>query len=236
MRDDVKRLLTLQNTDQKIQTLEAELVRIPQLQEAAKDRLANDTQSLATAKSNFQANEIKIKNLELDIGTRKNTIERLKNQQFETKKNDEYTKLGEEVVRYENVVDDLETQELEHMEIADDLRSKISDAGENLARTQKFVDEEIAELQGRLDARTTELAEIKSTRKDLVADINDEDLLDTYHRLYSKRESKAVVRVTSERSCTSCHVQVTPATYALAQSGTEIAYCDNCSAILFPQP
>ena len=50
MRDDVKQLLALQNTDQKIQALEAELVRIPQLQEAAKDRLANNTQTLATAK------------------------------------------------------------------------------------------------------------------------------------------------------------------------------------------
>jgi predicted nucleic acid-binding Zn-ribbon protein len=233
MREDVKQLLALQDTDQKIQALEAELVRIPQLQEAAKDRLANDTQSLATAKSNYQANEIEIKNVELDIGTRKNTIERLKNQQFETKKNDEYTKLGEEVVRYEREVDELETRELELMEIADDLRSKIAGAEANLSKTQGFVDEEIAELQARLDDRNAELAETKTTREGLVAQVDDEDLLDTYHRLYNKRESQAVVRVTTERSCTSCHVQVTPATYALAQSGAAIAYCDNCSAILF---
>ncbi|MDF1711613.1 MAG: hypothetical protein P1U90_05205 [Akkermansiaceae bacterium] len=233
MREDVKQLLALQDTDQKIQALEAELVRIPQLQEAAKDRLANDTQSLATAKSNYQANEIEIKNVELDIGTRKNTIERLKNQQFETKKNDEYTKLGEEVVRYEREVDELETRELELMEIADDLRSKIAGAEANLSKTQGFVDEEIAELQARLDDRKAELAETKTTREGLVAQVDDEDLLDTYHRLYNKRESQAVVRVTTERSCTSCHVQVTPATYALAQSGAAIAYCDNCSAILF---
>ena len=234
MRDDVKQLLALQNTDQKIQALEAELVRIPQLQEAAKDRLANNTQTLATAKSNFQANEIEIKNVELDVGTRKNTIDRLKNQQFETKKNDEYTKLGEEVVRYENEVDELETRELELMETADDLRSKITDAEQNLAKTQGLVDEEIAELQARLDDRKAGLTETKTTRESLVTQIDDEDLLDTYNRLYNKRESHAVVRVTSERSCTSCHVQVTPATYALAQSGAAIAHCDNCIAILFP--
>ena len=234
MRDDVKQLLALQNTDQKIQALEAELVRIPQLQEAAKDRLANDTQALATAKSNFQANEIEIKNVELDVGTRKNTIDRLKNQQFETKKNDEYTKLGEEVVRYENEVDELETRELELMETADDLRSRITDAEQKLAKTQGLVDEEIAELQARLDDRKAGLTETNTTREDLVTQVDDEDLLDTYNRLYNKRESQAVVRVTSERSCTSCHVQVTPATYALTQSGAAIAYCDNCSAILFP--
>jgi predicted nucleic acid-binding Zn-ribbon protein len=96
------------------------------------------------------------------------------------------------------------------------------------------VDDEIAELQARLDDRKAELAETKTTREGLVAQVDDEDLVDTYHRLYNKRESQAIVRVTSERSCTSCHVQVTPATYALAQSGAAIAYCDNCSAILFP--
>ena len=234
MRDDVKQLLALQDTDQKIQALESELVRIPQLQEAAKERLAKDTESLATAKSNFQTNEIEIKNVELDIGTRKNTIDRLKNQQFETKKNDEYTKLGQEVIRYEKGVDELETRELELMEKADDLRSKISDAKQNLAQTQGLVDEEIAELQARLDDRKIELAETKTARETLVTQVDDEDLLDTYHRLYNKRESQAVVRVTSERICTSCHIQVTPATFALAQSGTAIAHCDNCSAILFP--
>lgn len=234
MRDDVKQLLALQEKDQKIQELNAELVRIPQLQEAAKERLANDTQALATAKSNYQANEIEIKNVELDIGTRKNTIERLKNQQFETKKNEEYTKLGEEITRYEEQVDELETRELELMEIADDLRSKIAEAETALAKTQGFVDEEIAELQTRLEDRQAELAETQATREALAGEVADEDLLDSYHRLFNKREGQAVVLVTNQRSCTSCHVQVTPATYALAQSGEAIAHCDNCSAILFP--
>ena len=138
------------------------------------------------------------------------------------------------MVRYENEVDELETRELELMETADDLRSRITDAEEKLAKTQGLVDEEIAELQARLNDRKAGLTDTNTTREDLVTQVDDEDLLDTYNRLYNKRESQAVVRVTSERSCTSCHVQVTPATYALAQSGAAIAYCDNCSAILFP--
>jgi predicted nucleic acid-binding Zn-ribbon protein len=233
MRDDVKRLLNLQETDQNIEALEAELLRIPQLQVAAKDRLANDTAALAEAKSAFQANEVEIKNVELDVGTRRNSIDRLKTQQFETKKNEEYTKLGEEVVRYEEQVDELETKELELMEIADELREKIASAESNLAKTQGFVDEEIAELEGRADERRNELEAKREIRDLRVSEINDEDLLDTYARLFKKREGKAVAKVSPERVCSSCHVQVTPATYALAQSGAAIAHCDNCSAILF---
>ncbi len=234
MRDDVKKLLSLQETDQSIQSLEAELIKIPQLQEAAKEQLANDTAAVAQAKADFQANEVEIKNVELDIGTRKNSVDRLKNQQFETKKNEEYTKLGEEVVRYEGQIDELETRELELMEIADDRRQKMADAEAALAKTQSFVDQEIVDLEARATERKADLAEAKATREGKVADINDEELMDTYTRLFNKREGSAIVQVTDQKSCKSCHVQVTPATYALAQSGAAISHCDNCGAILFP--
>lgn len=233
MREDVKQLLNLQKTDQNIQALEAELLRIPQLQEAAKDRLTNDTSSLADARGDFKANEVEIKNVELDIGTRRNSIDRLKTQQFETKKNEEYTKLGEEVTRYEEQVDELETKELELMEVADNLREKIAEAEAALATTQKFVDEDIAELEARANEKRKEVKDQKDKRERQVAEIDDEDLLDTYARLFNKREGKAVVRVSPERICASCNLSVTPATYALAQSGSAIAHCDDCSAILF---
>ncbi|MFT6180473.1 MAG: putative nucleic acid-binding Zn-ribbon protein [Akkermansiaceae bacterium] len=234
MREDVKELLSLQDTDQKIESLEAELIRIPKLQKAAKERLANDTSAVATAKASYQANEVEIKNVELDIGTRKNSIDRLKVQQFETKKNEEYTKLGVEVIRYEGQVDELETRELELMEVADGLRQNLADTGADLGKTQGLVDEEIAELESRATERKAELAEEKSTRETKVTTINNDELMDTYTRLFNKREGQAIVHVTNQKSCTSCHVQVTPATYALAQSGSDIAHCDNCGAILFP--
>ncbi len=234
MREDVKKLLSLQEIDQSILALEAELVKIPKLQEAAKERLANDSAAVATAKADYQANEVEIKNVELDIGTRKNSIDRLKNQQFETKKNEEYTKLGEEVIRYEAQVDDLETRELELMEVADDRRQKVATADAALAITQGSIDQEIAELEAQASERKAELAEVQSSREAKVTDLGDDDLMDVYTRLFNKREGRAIVLVNPAKSCTSCHVQVTPATFALAQSGSEISHCDNCGAILFP--
>jgi uncharacterized protein len=232
MREDVKELLSLQDTDQTIKSLKADIVRIPQLQEAAKERLANDTAALAAAKLAYQENEVAIKNVELDIGTRRNSIERLKVQQFETKKNEEYTKLGGEVIRYTEQVDELETRELELMELADRHRASIESAKAALAKTQTFVDEEIAELETRLNERKKDLADAEELRIGKTGKI-DEDLLATYERLFEKRKGDAVMHVTGDKSCTSCHIQVTPATYAAAQSGAEIAHCDNCGAILF---
>ncbi|MDB4759144.1 hypothetical protein OAF99_02270 [Akkermansiaceae bacterium] len=234
MRDDVQQLLSLQKIDQTIQSLNKELVKIPQQQEAAKERLANDTAAVAAAKKAYQENEVAIKNVELDIGTRKDTVTKLKNQQFETKKNEEYTRLGSEVTRYEEQIDEFETQELELMEVADQRKSDIATAEEALGKTQALVDEEISGLEARATQFKEQLAEAESQRAQAAEGL-EEDLMDTYNRLYDKREGAAVAAVTRERSCKSCHVQVTPATYALAQSGAAISHCDNCGAILYPE-
>ena len=100
-------------------------------------------------KKTIQENEIAIKGLELDIATRKDTLVKLKVQQYETKKNDEFTALGNEIERYNGEVDDLETQELELMEKADGLRADHAKASDALSLTQGMVDEEITLLDKR---------------------------------------------------------------------------------------
>ncbi|MGJ8696409.1 MAG: zinc ribbon domain-containing protein [Verrucomicrobiaceae bacterium] len=232
MREDVQQLVKIQDLDQKISTINNELERIPKEQDMARERLANDEAALAAAKSAYQQNEIAIKNVDLDRGTRKTTIEKLKNQQFETKKNDEYLKLGSEVERYEAMVDELETQELELMEKSDECRAAITQAEEALAKTQKIVDEEIAELQARAESRKAELAETKTAREQEATKV-DEDLMADYERLFSKREGNAVAKVSPDRICDSCHVQVISSTFIAAKSGDSIAECDNCGSILY---
>jgi len=232
MREDIQQLIHLQELDQKITALTAELIRIPQLKEGAKDRLASDIAALDKAKLEFKENEVAIKNVELDIGTRKTTISKLKNQQFETKKNEEFTKLGDEVVRYEGMVDDLETQELELMEVADGCRINIASAEQILGKTQALVDEEIAELDTRAKDREAEKTRLTELRTTSAGEI-DEDLLADYDRLFVKREGQAIVPVTADKQCTGCHVKVTPGTFVAAKTDDTIAECDNCGCMLY---
>ena len=146
---EIESLLVLQDRDQRILSLEEDIQRIPSSKEQAKQRLANDNVLVANAKKAVQENEVAIKNLELDIGTRKNTLDRLKVQQYETKKNEEFTALENEIARYNEEVDGLETQELELMENADELRAELKKAEAALALTQGMVDEEITQLDQR---------------------------------------------------------------------------------------
>ena len=100
MLPELEQLLILQEKDQHIRRLKLDLKRLPADQERAKSNLAADTEAVRAAKERVQLNEVAMKSLELQIQTRKDTIARLKVQQYETRKNEEFAALGHEVVRY----------------------------------------------------------------------------------------------------------------------------------------
>ena len=147
MPPDITGLLSLQERDLRLQDLRKELERIPKQQDLAKQRLAAHEKAVADAKAAVQENEVAIKGVELDIGARKESISRLKTQQFETKKNEEYQALGVKVAHYGEEIDDLETRELELMERGDQLKSLLAEAETAYGRTKGGVDEEVETLQ-----------------------------------------------------------------------------------------
>ncbi|NNC87978.1 MAG: hypothetical protein HKN82_05895, partial [Akkermansiaceae bacterium] len=199
----------------------------------ARERLAKHDAEVAAAKTAIQENEIAIKNLELDIGTRRQTITRLKQQQFETRKNEEYQAINHEVSRYNGEVDELETRELELMENGDRLARELEAAESAYATTHAGVQDEIKALEERATKFRAEADGLEAERAGLAAEA-DPDLLSLYDRLLATRGAPVVVGITESRQCTGCHVRATPATMVRVQGGKELVQCENCSRMLYP--
>jgi len=227
---EIESLLVLQDRDQRILKLKEDLKRIPEDMQRAKERLANDLAAVANAKKAIQDNEVAIKKIELDIGTRKSTLERLKTQQYETKKNEEFTALGNEIVRYNQEVDDYETSELELMEKADSLQAIHKKNQDALALTQEMVDEEIATLDQRAVECKKQFDEVTAERSSLTSGI-DEDNLSLYDRLMVSKGGDAIVSA-SNSQCSGCHMKLVPATMINVQAAKDITQCENCGRIL----
>jgi len=227
---EIQSLLVLQDSDQRILTLEEEMRQVPEEKERAKQRLSNDLEKVADAKKAVQENEVAIKNIELDIGTRKNTLERLKVQQYETKKNDEFTALENEINRYTGEIDELETNELELMEKADGLRLAQQEAESALALTQSMVDEEIAQLEQRATEAKAHHESVIAERANQAKDI-EEELLSLYERLMKSKKGDALVSGENSQ-CHGCHMKIVPATMIKLQADKEITQCENCGRIL----
>jgi predicted nucleic acid-binding Zn-ribbon protein len=231
MLPSIEALLVLQDRDRRLRTLAEELARIPKDEARAKDRLAGDTEAVRKAKEAVMANEVEIKKVELDTGTRKTTIQRLKTQQFETRKNDEFQALAHEVTRYEKDIDELETRELELMEKADALRSALGAAEAALAKTRQLVDEDLAALAERRKRMEAETLEVQAERATLAA-AAPQDLLPLYERLLKTKNGLAVVPVTGGK-CTGCHMKLVASTLVKVHSGVEGAQCESCGRLVY---
>ena len=235
MQKTVEKLLVIQERDQKIRDLNSELERLPAEEEQARARLAGDTSAVESARKAIQENEVGMKNLELDIDTRKDTIAKLKTQQFETRKNEEFAALGDEITRYGDEITSLEDSELELMELGETLAATLKEAEEKLAGTQALVDEELAAIAERKKNSEARIADIKADRAKHAAGIEDEDDLEFYEAIFKKKGDAAVVPLQHEQNCGGCHMKLIKDTIMKVKAANEITQCQQCGRILYEE-
>lgn len=231
MLDSIRDLLVLQDRDRRLLALAKDLERLPQEEARAKNKLAGDQAAVAKATDDLRANELAVKKVELDAGTRRNTIQRLKVQQFETRKNDEFAALGLEVKRYEAELDGLETRELELMEESDRFRTILNDAEAALTKTQEIVNQDLASIAERKKNLLAQTAELRAEREKLAA-AADSSVLPLYERLLKSKGGVAIAPM-HEGRCGGCHMKLVASTVIKAQAAKEIAQCEDCGRILY---
>lgn len=231
MLPEITQLLKVQERDQRIRGFQKELKDIPKNEAMARMQLAGDQQAVDSATQQSKEIEVKIKGVELEIATRQNTIKRLHDQQFETRKNDEFQALGHEIKRYEGDVRALEDTELEHMEALEGAKATLKDAQAKLAVTQARVDEDLKALAVRMEGVKTRLAAEEAERK-TAAEPVPPTVLDLYTRLFTKKGDAGVVALTNG-ICGGCHMKVVMGTIQQLKAGETITQCESCGRILY---
>lgn len=211
--------------------LAKDLEKLPQDEARAKAKLAGDEAAVTKAHQALLDCELRVKKIELDAETRRTTIKRLKLQQFETRKNEEFVALGHEIVRYEKDLDAFETLELEAMEEVDGYRQAQKAAEAARAVTRKLVEEDLATIAQRHDRMQADKAEVTAERARLLANVP-EDLIPLYNRLMKSKEGLAIAPM-RDGKCEGCHMKLIASTVIKVQSNREIAQCEDCGRILY---
>lgn len=231
MHSELEQLLILQDREQRIRQIQTEIETVPLRRKSLEAQLAESKASVETLRQRVRQAEVDRKKLELDVGVRAESISRLKTQQYQTRKNDEFQALGHEIERYENEIRKIEDDELELMVLADKIKAdlaaeetKAAAARDSIARQTADLDEKSKALESQLQGLTTE-------RSNLATKI-DEDLLARFERLFKSKGDAAVVAI-EHGVCTGCHMKVTTATAAQVKAGKEIVSCENCGRILY---
>lgn len=231
MQAELEQLLILQDRDQKIKQVQNELSTLPRQRAQLESQLAAATAGLEALKQRGRQIEVDRKSLELDVGTRTQSINRFKTQQYETRKNEEFRAIGNEIERYTKEIAQIEDKELELMEQADKVKAEIAVEDKKVQGARQSVAKQMSDLEGKGRALEARLQELNAERQQ-IAERLDEDVLNRFERLFKSKGDAAVVGLRHE-VCTGCHMKITPQTSHRVKSGREIVSCEQCGRILY---
>jgi uncharacterized protein len=227
----LEQLLVLQDRQQKIRQIENEVRTLPLQRKNLEGQLAASAAAVEALKQRARHVEVDRKKLELDVGTRQESVSRLKTQQYQTRKNDEFQALGHEIERYENEIRKIEDDELELMDQADKLKIQLAAEEKKAATAKDSISRQLIDLDEKSKTLELRLQGLSKERAELATRI-DEDLLNRFDRLFKSKGDAAVVALEHE-VCTGCHMKVTTATAMRVKAGKEIVSCEQCGRILY---
>ena len=231
MHAELEQLLVLQDRQQKISQIETEIGTLPLQRKNLETQLADSAAGVETLKQKSRQIEVDRKRMELDVGTRTESIARLKTQQYQTRKNDEFQAIGHEIQRYEGEIGKIEDQELELMVEADKVKADLAAEEKKAAGVKESIGRQTSDLEEKSKALKTRLEELTKERAELAGKI-DEDLLGLFERLFNSKGDAVIVALEHE-VCTGCHMKVTTQTAHKVKAGKEIVSCENCGRILY---
>jgi predicted nucleic acid-binding Zn-ribbon protein len=211
--------------------VKAELAQIEPQRQTMKSRAAGAQSGLDSAKLKVKTLESRRKELELEVETKKQQIERYSNQQLQTRKNEEYRALAHEIEMCKEAIFKIEDQEIELMEQAEVAQKEVAAGTRDANEARTLADDQVAQLTTREENLRKELAALEANRQELSSAV-DESTRARYERLVRSKGENVVVGV-QHGVCGGCHMRLPAQILVTCQAQAELVACTNCGRILY---
>jgi predicted nucleic acid-binding Zn-ribbon protein len=231
MLDVIEKLLILQDRDRKIRRIKTELAHIEPQRQTMKAKAAAASTSLENAKTKVKELESQRKELELEVESKKQMIAKYANQQLQTRKNEEYRALNNEIQTCKEAIFKIEDQEIALMEQGEAAQKEVVRSTQAASESRKLADDQTAQLGIREENLKKELAELEANREELAAAV-DASARGRYERLVKNKGENVVVGV-QHGVCGGCHMKLQPQLLVSCQAQQELVTCSNCGRILY---
>jgi predicted nucleic acid-binding Zn-ribbon protein len=228
---ELQKLLILQDRDRKIRAMRHELKFAPAQKKDLEARLVASNASFEAVRQRGRDLEVEKKRLEMDAQAKRDSIAKFRTQQFQTRKNEEFQALTNEIKRFESDITSIEDRELEIMEQAEKAKAETAEAEKDLTQKKASVASQLVDVDKKIATLEAQLKEVEADRARLATEI-DEDLLNRYDRLFASKGDSAIVALEHE-VCMGCHMKITTQTAVRVKGEQEIVACEQCGRLLY---
>ena len=232
MHPDVGKALHLQELDQTISELRAEIASLPKQIAEIEQALNSHIKKLEADKGVLAANLRDRKKLESDGKDHQQKISKLKDQMLSAKTNEQYRAFQKEIDYCEAEIRKADDRSLQLMEEAEGLTGNVKAAEAALAEEKRVVEGRKKEAAAQADKDKASLSRILAERNALTATLP-KLLLATYDRLHKRMRDGRVVAMVTDGTCMSCNMTIRPQHLADLKLGTDVLTCENCRRVLY---
>jgi predicted nucleic acid-binding Zn-ribbon protein len=234
VKDDLQRLISLQEADLRLEELAERKRRIPEMVETARGPILSSHATRDVLKQQFDSATKERKSCEQDLTEQEQAISKLADRAVkgEIKTNKEYQAHLFEVELAKKKKGEIEERLLLLMDQVDEKKKELTQAEAAVKEAEKRFAAEKSALEGSVAGIDEELVRLKQDRETLVASI-EPSLMRTYEKLRANRKGQALAGVNKEGSCLACRLQVQPQVVAEVKRATSILTCSYCQRILY---
>jgi hypothetical protein len=227
---DLKAVIELQQIDQRIAELTAQIDSLPTQMQTLEAQLNEFIHTSEERKQRLAANQKERRELEAEIQSITTRISKHKDQLYEVKTNEQYRAMLKEIEGEEAKIRKIEDQLLEEMIEAEQLEKHIHDAAARLDGEKARVAGEVKQLQALRQTDVEERERLETQRQTDAAGLS-AGVLDLYERMRARR-GQAVAEV-REDFCTACNVRLRPQLFNEVRGNQALLTCENCNRILY---
>ena len=230
MREDLNRLIELQDVDNELKAIESMKGNLPQQVEVLKSELLEAETNLNNLKKALEAAKGSKLHLEGEVKVQEERLKKYQNQLYAVKSNKEYDAITLETDTTEEKIDDIETKILETIESEDRLTKEVKDLEEHIKTLQENLIDKEKKLNVRIQETDSVSQILKKKRNELTGNIR-RPLLYQYERIRKGKDGSAVVEI-KRYSCSGCFTTIPPQRSLEIRSMNQLILCESCGRIL----
>lgn len=233
MQDSFKTLLNIQEIDIKMIRLirvkkdrQKELAKVQSLKADIRTQVTQKETEVLEIKKDIRSGETQIKEIQ-------ERVTKLESQQAAVKKMDEFNALTQEMTsagrerhatehRLSDLVDRLAAEE----DLLVALKENLQSTEENSGSIEKEINESVLKIN---EEGRALLEEREALRLQV-----EPDLFKVYERLLKNKKDRVIVPI-ENRTCSGCHIVLTPQHENMVRKGDRLIFCEHCSRILYWQ-
>lgn len=229
--EEISQLLVLQERDRELIRAEDRLNSFPADEARIHAEIGEVERRLEDARALVREAELAAKEKDRLAGEARAKIDRLRNQQLQVKKNEEYQALEREIAELLRAIDTHETEELEAFDLVDERKAGAARVAEEVAREKRL-------LEGRLEELDKARREAESMIDDLREGVRRAEkavppsLLENYENLKKRFKRLPVAVALVGQQCQGCHLRVSN---EIADKALDLQTltCDQCGRLLY---